>query len=279
MQKVKKPLVSIVVTTKNEEGVIRRLLESIKNQSYKKIETILVDNHSTDRTKKIAQRYGISIFNYGPERSAQRNYGVKKARGKFVMILDADMELSKNVIEECVNEISRDHAVAAIVVPEESIGVLFWEKVKSFERSFYNLEGDIYTDAARFFKKKVVNEMGGYDESITGPEDWDLPETVQKCGYKITRIKSIIYHHEHIPSVYKLLKKKYYYALKTPRYLSKQKIAVISPKTIYFLRPVFYKNWKKILSHPILSTSMFILLFLELFAGGLGYLIGRIKNE
>lgn len=279
MQKVKKPLVSIVVTTKNEEGVIKRLLESIKNQNYKKIETILVDNNSTDKTKKIAQRYGISIFNYGPERSAQRNYGIKKAKGKFVIILDADMELSKNVIEECVNEITKGDSIAAIIVPEESIGVLFLEKVKSFERSFYNLEGDIYTDAARFFEKKVIEEVGGYDESITGPEDWDLPETVQKRGYKIARIKSIIYHHEHISSVYKLLKKKYYYGLKSHRYLSKQRIAVISPKTIYFLRPVFYQNWKKILSHPILSAALFILLFLELFAGGLGYLVGRIRNE
>lgn len=279
MQKVKKYLVSIVVTTKNEEDIIKRLLESIKNQSYKKIETILVDNNSTDKTKEIAQRYGMSIFNYGPERSAQRNYGIKKAKGEFVMILDADMELSKNVIEECVSEITKDDSIAAIVVPEESTGVLFWEKVKSFERSFYNLKGDIYTDAARFFKKKLIREVGGYDESITGPEDWDLPETVQKRGYKIARIKSIIYHHEHISSVYKLLKKKYYYALKSHRYLSKQKIAIISPKTIYFLRPVFYKNWKKILSHPILSAALFILLFLELFAGGLGYLVGRIKSE
>jgi len=279
MQKGKPHLVSVIITTKNEEDVIKRLLESIKNQSYKRIETILVDNNSTDETKNIAKRYSVSMFNYGPERSAQRNYGIKKAKGKLVMILDADMKLSKDVIKECVDEIDKDQSLAAIVIPEKSIGVLFWEKVKSFERSFYNLEGDIYTDAARFFRKKLIEEVGGYDETITGPEDWDLPETVEKRGYKISRIRSLIYHYERIPSIYKLIKKKFYYGLKSHRYLSKQKISIVSPKTIYLLRPVFYKNWKRLISHPILSTSMFILLFLELFAGGLGYSIGRIKNE
>lgn len=279
MQKVKKSLVSIVVTTKNEEDIIRRLLESIKNQSYKKIETILVDNNSTDKTKKIAQRYGISIFNYGPERSSQRNYGIKKAKGEFVMILDADMELSKNVIEECVNEIAKEDSIAAIVVPEESIGVLFWEKVKSFERSFYNIQGDEFTDAARFFKKTVISKVGGYDETITGPEDWDLPEKIKKVGYKIACIQSPIYHHERITSVISLMRKKFYYGLSSHKYLKKQGIGIVSPKTIYFLRPVFYKHWRNLLLHPVLTIAMFCMLVLEQIGGGLGYLVGRYYGK
>lgn len=275
MQKVEFPLVSIIITTKNEEAVIRQLLKSIQNQSYPKIETILVDNNSTDNTKNIAKRYRISIFDYRPERSAQRNYGIKKAKGSLVMILDADMELSRNVIKECVDVINKDKSIAAIVIPEQSVAKSFWEKVKAFERSFYNLEGDIYTDAARFFRKKLIEEVDGYDETITGPEDWDLPERVKKMGYKLSRVSSKIYHYERIPSLTYLVKKKFYYGLTTYKYLKKQQINIISPKTIYFLRPVFYKQWTKLILHPILSLAMFYMLFLELVGGGAGFLVGK----
>ena len=85
--------VSIIITTKNEQDVIKDLLKSIKGQTYKNIEIVVVDNNSTDKTKEIAGRYTKLVFNKGPERSAQRNYGVEKCTGSFVVILDADMQL------------------------------------------------------------------------------------------------------------------------------------------------------------------------------------------
>lgn len=279
MQKGKRPLVSIIVTTKNEEAVIGRLLRSIKNQSYPLIEIIVVDNNSTDNTKKIAKKYKAKLYNFGPERSAQRNFGIKKAKGSFVLILDADMKLEKTVVGDCISKITGDSYSAALVIPEYSIARFFWERVKAFERSFYNLAGDPYTDAARFFRKKVIKSIGGYDETITGPEDWDLPERVIELGYKTSRIKSVIYHYERIPSLYSLIKKKYYYALRSNRYLKQQKISIVSPKTIYFLRPVFYKQWTRLILHPILTLAMFYMFTLEMAAGGIGYLIGKYHDK
>ncbi len=271
-------LVSLVITTRNEEKVLGKLLQSIKKQTYKNIETILVDNDSTDDTLKIAKKMRVKIFNAGPERSAQRNYGVKIARGEYVLILDADMELTRNVVKACVELMQKDNRVGALVIPEQSIAKTFWEKVKAYERSFYNLEGDTLTDAARFFKKEFFLKIGGYDETITGPEDWDLPDTVKKLGHKIDRISAKIYHYERIDSLFKLARKKFYYALRAHRYLSKQKISFIGPKTIYFLRPVFYKSWKKIAFNPILSLALMYMLAIELIAGGLGYFWGRIRK-
>ncbi len=274
----KNKLVSIVITTKNEESVIARLTSSIKQQTYSDKEIILVDNNSTDKTVEIAKEMGISTFTQGPERSAQRNFGAKKATGDYLLFLDADMKLSSNVVKECVQICQSDKKIGAIVIPEQSIASNFWEQVKAFERSFYNEEGDEITDAARFFRKEAINKVGGYDEMITGPEDWDLPESVKKAGYNIGRTQSLIYHYEKINSPFDLAKKKFYYALRAHRYLSKQNISVLSPKTIYFLRPVFYKKFNKIITHPILSLGMIVMLTIELFWGGLGYLIGRIKR-
>lgn len=272
-----KPMVSVVITTKNEATVIARLIESMHKQTFKNLEIILIDNNSYDQTTRIAKSMGAKVYNFGPERSAQRNFGIKKSKGKYVLILDADMKLEPTVIEDCVEICMKDESIGGVVIPEESIGKNFWEKVKAFERSFYNLKGDITTDAARFFTGQAFDEVGGYDESITGPEDWDFPENVRKIGFKIARINSKIFHYERIPSVFDLAKKKYYYALKANRYLKKNKISAFGPKTIYFLRPVFYKNWKILISHPLLSVGMFIMLFLEQMAGGLGYLRGKAE--
>jgi len=270
--------VSVIITTKNEAKVINNLIHSLKEQTYKDLEIILIDNNSRDNTVKIAKKLEIKIYNYGPERSAQRNFGAKKTKGGFLFFLDADMKLSQTVVEECVKACLIDKKIGAIFVPEKSVAVNFWEKVKAFERSFYNEEGDEITDAARFFKREAFERSGGYDETITGPEDWELTGNIKTLDYKIGRIRSVIYHYERIDSLISLVRKKFYYGLRLHRYLSKQNIPVISPKTIYFLRPVFYKQFDRIIAHPVLSIGMFIMLIMELFAGGMGYLIGTVKR-
>ncbi len=271
-------LVSVIITTKNEESVLERLLKSLNSQTYRKIEIIVVDNSSVDKTKKISLRYTPRVYDKGPERSAQRNFGAKKAKGNFLLFLDADMKLTSRVIEKCVDVVTKSKGVGAIIIPEESIANTYWEKVKAFERSFYNEEGDEVTDAARFFTKKAFRQVNGYDESITGPEDWDLPESVKKRGYKIGRIRAKIYHYERVPNPFRLAKKKYYYGLKAYQYMTKHNVFPISAKTIYFIRPVFYKNWRKLFSHPILSVAMFFMLIMEQLGGGVGYFIGRLTK-
>lgn len=264
---MQKNFVSVIITTKNEKDVIEDSLKSIRSQTYPFVEIIVVDNNSQDDTKAIAKKYTSLVFNKGPERSAQRNFGAQKGKGEYLLFLDADMELTPTVIEECV-KITQSSSFGGVIIPEKSFGKGFWAKVKAYERSFY--VGDQTIEAARFYSKKVFNEIGGFDEEITGPEDWDFSERVSK-KYKLGRIKSLIMHNEKELSLWKLIKKKYYYGKKTKVYLSKNKISIISPKTIFFLRPVFYKNPKKIIFHPSLFCAMMIMLFAELAAGGIGY--------
>lgn len=271
-------LVSVIVTTKNEEKNIDRLLSSIKKQTHSPIEIIVVDNSSVDGTQRVARQFTRKVYNYGPERSAQRNFGIIKSTGKLFIFLDADMVLSPKVIKDCVDTVSKDKKIGAVVIPEQSVAQTFWEKVKAFERSFYVEEGDHTIEAARFFKEEAYTKAGGYDESITGPEDWDLSETVKDLGYKICRIKSKIFHYEKIDSPISLAKKKFYYALRSHRYIKKRNMSIISPKTIYFLRPIFYKKWKKLISDPVLAIAMLIMFIFELVGGGIGYFIGKYKK-
>ena len=273
-------LVSIVIPAYNEPKVIEILLLSIRNQSYTYIETIVVDDNSRDDTVTISKKYTPKVYKREhAERSIQRNFGARKAKGKYLLFLDADMELTKDVVKGCVHLAQKNSKIGGVVIPEESIARTYWEKVKAHERSFYNESGDKTTDAARFFRKSVFEKVGGYDETITGPEDWDLPETVKKSGYEIGRIKSKIYHYERVKGPFKLAQKKYYYALKSHRYFQKQNIPLISPKTIYFLRPVFYRNWRKLVAHPLLSIGMFLMFTFELAGGALGFVIGKYLSS
>jgi glycosyltransferase involved in cell wall biosynthesis len=273
-----KPLVSVVIPAFNESAVIEKGLLAIKKQSYSNIEIIVIDDSSTDSTPRLARKYTDKIFiRPHAERSIQRNFGAYQSRGKYLLFLDADMELSDNVVSECVHLSSKDQSVGAIYLPEKSVGEKYWERVKAFERSFYEDQTNHWVESARFFSKDAFSTAGGYDEKITGPEDWDLSETIRKLGFTTARCTSLTYHHERISSLGKIASKWYYYGLKSYRSLERQG-GLISPKTVYFLRPEFYQQWEKLLLHPLLSLSMLIMLSVQFISGGLGFLVGKIKG-
>lgn len=164
--------VSVIITTRNESKNIGNCLESIKAQSYapELVEIIVVDNQSTDDTKAIAARYTGKVFDKGPERSAQRNFGFAKASGDLFMFLDADMILSATVVERSVEKMRRE-GLCALYIPEIVLGKGFFPTVRRFERSFY--DGTVI-DCVRIFTREAFEATGGFDESLTGPEDWDF---------------------------------------------------------------------------------------------------------
>ncbi|MFO1444438.1 glycosyltransferase [Bacillus sp. Bva_UNVM-123] len=100
MEIVKNPLVSIIIPVYNTEKFIEEAIDSVFRQSYKNIELIVVDDASSDRSREIIERKFIEIKgtiptyyyyfqeNRGP--SAARNFGVEKAKGKYIAFLDAD---------------------------------------------------------------------------------------------------------------------------------------------------------------------------------------------
>lgn len=258
-------MVSVIITTKNEEKNITRLLESIKSQSYKDIEVIVVDNNSTDKTLEISKNYTDKVYTKGPERSAQRNFGVEKAKGEYVLILDADMELTKDVVKSCVEGIKNNKA---LIIPERTVGEGFMAQIRKFEREMYM--GDDTVEVARFFERKVFNEFDGYDVRLTGAEDYDLPKRIS-TKYTVGRIKEYILHHETGLTLVKQLKKKYYYASKSALYATKHP-DLISRQGILVFRMAYLRNWKKFLTHPLLGFLLIVVRLLETFFAAIGFL-------
>jgi len=270
--------VSIIITTRNEEENIADCLKSIKEQTHPQnmIEVIMVDNNSTDNTVEIARRFTDKVYNYGPERSAQRNFGIKQAAGEYVIYLDTDMALSPAVIAECVAKCEGKDCVA-LYIPERIKGRGFWIRVRDFERSFYDAT---VIDCVRFIRKDKFLEIGGFDESLTGPEDWDFDRRIRQVG-NTGIINSPIYHNEGEFNLRKYLNKKSYYAKDFQRYIDKWgKDDPVIKKQFglgyrYFGVFVEYGKWKKALIHPVLLSGVFVLRFFV----GIGYLLKRASKS
>lgn len=269
--------VSIVLTTRNEEKHISSCLESVRRQDYpaEKFEIIVVDNNSADRTKEIASRFTPLVFDCGPERSAQRNFGIEHARGKYILYLDADMTLSEGLLQECREKCDRE-GLAGLYIPERIIGEGFWIRVRDFERSFYN---GTCIDAARFFLRKTARSIGGFDESLNGPEDWDFDRRLRRAG-RLGVAAAAIFHNEGRFNLRRYLTKKRYYSRGFADYIEKwgRDDAEISRQfgPGYRYCGVFIENgkWECLLAHPLLSGAM---LSLRL-AVGLVYLTSRIRG-
>ncbi|MBU1132068.1 glycosyltransferase [Patescibacteria group bacterium] len=239
------PLISVIIPTYNSAGFLDDCLNSIKNQSYANIELIVIDNNSKDNTKGIAGKYTEKVFNREPERSAQRNFGVKMCAGDFVLIIDSDMHLSPNVVSACVEKVSQNDDIKGLIIPEESFGEGFWSQCKKLERSFY--VGVPWMEAARFFRRQTFEEMAGYNENNTGTEDFDLPQRISsKYGNSSIRaVKEYIYHNELRLSLLKTCKKKYYYAKKLDAYKEeksnsnnfKKQSSIFSRYKLFFSEP------------------------------------------
>ncbi len=271
------PLVSVIVPTYNSANVLEACLQSIAAQSYQNIEIIVVDNSSTDKTKAIAAKYTPHVLNKNPERSVQRNYGVQQARGEYIAIIDSDMELTPRVIEAAVEGMTDNPALGEIIIPEESFGQGFWARCKQLERSFY--VGVDWMEAARFFKKDVYLQVGGYNENMVSGEDWDLSQRVARLA-PLGRIDAYIMHNEGRLKLGRTLKKKYYYAQKFAAYLqANTEIEEVGSQTGVLARyKLFFAKPGRLFKNPLVGVGMLFMKTCELGVGGFGYLMAKRKG-
>ncbi len=279
---LKDSLVSIIVPTHNSADFLSACLSSIKNQTYQHIELIVVDRDSTDATKDIARRFTSHVYNHGPERSAQRNFGVDKATGEYVAIIDSDMELTPKVIEACIDIFASVPGYKGIIIPEESFGQGFWAKCKALERSFY--VGNDAIEAVRFFPRSIYQELGGYDTQLVAGEDWDLSARLRRLG-PTARIHQFIRHNEGHLSIKRTLSKKYYYAKHARNYLAKEHTspehtAAIGPLHRYRM---FFSRPRTLFARPLIGLGLLVLKTAEYTSGAVGYLSspkpGETSNE
>ncbi|MFM1943285.1 MAG: hypothetical protein RI897_2267, partial [Verrucomicrobiota bacterium] len=106
-----KPRLSVCLITRNEEKFLAQCLESVKGLAW---QLIVVDTGSTDRTLEIAQEHGaeVSTFEWCDDFAAARNAALERARGDWVLVLDADEELSDDGRRTILDELRSARAMA-----------------------------------------------------------------------------------------------------------------------------------------------------------------------
>ena len=266
-----KLLVSVLVPTKNSEKYLEKCLVSIKRQSYPKIEIIVIDNFSQDKTLKIAKKYTKKVFQKGPERSAQLNFGAKKAKGKYLYRVDSDFVVDKHHIKNMVEKCERESFDAIATFNRSDPRKSFWAKVKNLERETYREEDLIL--ASRFLTKKAFEQVGGFDEELIAAEDYDLQNRLLKAGFKIGKVKTADTHLGEPDSIWQIAKESFYYGETLAKYLRKHPQRGL--KQAIPIRPSYLKHWKDFAQHPFLTLGLFLMKLVVYVSAGLGFLLSQ----
>lgn len=245
--------VSVVVPTKNSESEIRKCLDSVKLQSYSKIEIIVVDDESRDKTREIAEKYGAKVVNIRSGRSKARNIGAKISKGEFILFMDSDQELDRDLISRAV-ELATFKKLDAVRFPKIIKGDSFFGKVRTVESYLNYREGKIRS-VPRYLKKSTFLKSGGYDEKLAFGEDRELWKRLIQSGYKLGVLDVPIYEIDN--SIQKRLTKNYKYGM---QYLEYQK-KVADASTVLFESVNILKYIKSISSTSELLYFPFVVIF------------------
>lgn len=281
MNRKKIPLVSIIIPTRNSEKTIGISLRAIKNQTYSNLEIIVVDQQSQDKTLPIAKKYTSKIFTTHADKfysapPISRNLGAKNSKGKYLLHIDSDMELTPKVISEGVKIFENNLEILALKIHEKDIGSGFWSNAKMLERKCYI--GYDAIEAARFFRREVFFRLGGYDENLRSSEDWDMSKRVNAVGQiDSIQLPFITKHHLGKLSYFAQVRKKFNYGLTLDLLFKKHGFKFKKEFHLVF-RVVYLRNLKLFIQDPVGTLGFLILRPSELAAYFAGLTWSKIKR-
>ncbi|WP_179232755.1 glycosyltransferase [Paenibacillus rigui] len=187
-----KPLVSIVIPCYNQGHYLRETLESIEQSTYPYLEIVVVDDGSTDSVsqqcifdlkgylvKQLEVKF-ITQVNQGP--AAARNNGVRLTTGEFILFLDADDKIDPTYIEKCLWILMKYPNIGFVYPSVQHFGArddVYHAKPYSFE----DLLLDNFIVVSSMIRRRVWEEVKGFDVALSGYEDWDFWIRVGAAGY------------------------------------------------------------------------------------------------
>ena len=194
--------ISVVIPAYNAEATLDRCLDSLKKQTSKPFQIILVNDCSTDRTSLIASDAGIEILHSsargGP--AIARNAGADRAEGDIILFLDADVIVPPDLIERIVDCFNCDSSVVAVQTVY-SPGCPAEDMISRYQNFYYyhalarikeSFTATFATWCAAILKDTFI-ETGGFNTSIPEPtvEDEELGYEIADRGQKIALLKDL----------------------------------------------------------------------------------------
>ncbi|HEY4256910.1 MAG TPA: glycosyltransferase [Candidatus Udaeobacter sp.] len=173
--------VSIVIPCYNQGALLREALasvEQVRNENL--LEVIVVDNGSSEvETTTILRQVQEAGYCVVPQPNcglgAARNAGIRRAKGEFVLPLGSDNRLRDAYLNEGLSLLKNNTRLGVVYADAEYFG----ERTGLWHVQEFNLLSMIrgnFIDACALFRKKLWEEVGGYDEQMpwTGWEEWDF---------------------------------------------------------------------------------------------------------
>lgn len=132
------PKFSIIIPVYNVEKYIKKCLDSVFSQTYKDFEVIVVNDGTKDKSMDIVKKYKVKIINQENQGlSEARNNGVKEAKGDYILFLDSDDYLNKDLLKELSKNVENDPDLIRFQVCD-----VIDEKIINYsEKEFYNKNG------------------------------------------------------------------------------------------------------------------------------------------
>jgi len=181
MKSYSEPLVSVFIPTKNRLELLTRAIESVKAQTYKNIEIVVVDDGSTDGTwdylQQENQANGVIIIRNEESQGAcaARNAAILASTGDFVTGLDDDDYFTLDRINQFVNRWKNSGTVAGlfdsvqVLTPNGSV-VRHENQLVTYE----NLRASNQVGSLVFAPRNHYIEAGLFDKAMPAWQDWDL---------------------------------------------------------------------------------------------------------
>lgn len=181
------PIISIIMSTYNDEKHLEESIISILNQSFEDFEFIIINDGSTDGSQKIIDKYAekdhriVSIYHENLGLTKSLNKGLKIARGEFIARQDSDDISHPDRIKQQY-EFMKENIKTIVcfcwtkVIDEfgDEIGeIRFFTKPDKIKRTLKKGK-NIYTHGSAMFRKEPVLRLGGYNDTIRSAQDLDL---------------------------------------------------------------------------------------------------------
>lgn len=176
------PLVTVYITNYNYQKYIDQSIKSVLNQTLQDFELLIIDDGSTDDSKTIIESYRdhpqISIiYQQNKGLNITNNVAMRAAKGKYIMRLDADDYLEPNALEVMSNVLNSDESLG-LVFPNYYYVDKFGNITGEEKRHNFEKEVSLYDQPAHgactMIRLKFLKELGGYNESFTCQDGYDL---------------------------------------------------------------------------------------------------------
>ena len=193
------PLVTVVIPCYNPQKWLWEAVASVRAQTHKPIEIIVVDDGSTDPdSKEVLRRITGEVTRVieQPNRGTPgaRNTGFRAATADFIAPLDCDDRFEPEFISECLKALETRPDAAFAYTDYRVFGRMHYIE-KPGEYNLFRLLSENTLGYACVIKKEVWESAGGYDESVAGYEDWELWLRLGALGYSGQYINRVLHRY------------------------------------------------------------------------------------